>query len=727
MLTNGGSGTRPQPQFYIPATTSLFERRPRTLKRGDMFGLFDHFGDIHDGPGSPDGLYYRDTRVLSSYRLRLDDRTPIFLSSTISDDNQILSVDLTNPDILGDDGALLLERDTLHIMRIRFLSDEGFFEQLRIENFDSRPREITLSLSFGADFADLFEVRGHRVERRGRAESRLLARDRVELRYRARDGMRQSVLIAFAPEPSRLTVGEARWQLTLRPKTWTRLQLWLGVTTDGETPRRPRRGFETSLDAARRQHGEESARATAIASSHEIFNEILCRAIADLYTLTTVTEYGPYPYAGIPWFSTVFGRDGLITALQMLWVDPEIARGVLRLLAAYQARQEDPGRDAEPGKILHEMRFGELARLGEIPFGRYYGSVDATPLFVLLAGRYYRRTADLDTIRTLWPHLEAALGWILRGLEAGGGFLRYHTGGDGRLVNQGWKDSHDSVFHRDGRLAEGPIALCEVQGYVYAALLEARELARRLGFADQAAFWEGEAERLRARFEETFWCEEIGCYGLALDGADELCRVRTSNAGQLLFTGIVSEERARRLAALLASEDFFSGWGVRTVAAGEARYNPMSYHNGSIWPHDNALIALGLVRYGHREAALRVFSALADAATHMDLRRLPELYCGFRRQRGTGPTLYPVACSPQAWASGAVLMLLEALFGLEIDAERRLVVLRHPRLPEFLEEVALTRLRVRDGEVDLLLRRYGRDVAVNVLRRQGRIEVEVCL
>jgi glycogen debranching enzyme len=478
------------------------------------------------------------------------------------------------------------------------------------------------------------------------------------------------------------------------------------------------------LRDARRALRLTSSRAASIGTSNDIFNEAVRRSVADLYMLVTHTPQGPYPYAGIPWFSTYFGRDALITALQTLWLDPSIALGVLRYLALWQAKSFDAAADAEPGKILHEVRQGEMAILGEVPFHHYYGSIDSTPLFVMLAGAYLERTGDLDQIRPIWPNIEAALQWIeCEGDRDGDGFVEYGRRNTEGLVNQGWKDSSDSIFHADGTLARGPIALVEVQAYVYGAWRAAAFIARSLGDESRASEMEAKAEKLRELFDQSFFDEEFGTYILALDGDKRPCRVRASNAGHALFTGIAYPERAERVVSTLMSDVSFCGWGIRTLAATEARFNPMSYHNGSVWPHDNGLIAAGFARYGFRREALRIFEGLFAASSYVDLRRLPELFCGFPRQRGRGPTFYPVACEPQAWAATAPLSLLQSCLGLRFDPDLRQVSLDQPAMPDFLDEITMRGISLAGGTIDVRLRRAGTGVVVNALERRGDLRL----
>lgn len=709
----------PEVPFYIPATGPATRPR-RSLKYGDCFAVLDSHGDIGATGGGPDGIFFCDTRYLSHMELSLDGLQPLLLGSNVRDDNSVLSVDLTNPDIYFGQ-RLVLPKDTLHIVRTLFLWRATAYQRLRIQNHGDRPLDVNLSLAFGCDFADLFEVRGLRRERRGRMHAAVNGDDEVALTYVGLDGAERRTWLFFDPAPAQLAVNGATYSLKLAAGEGCSMFVAVRCGGTGEVRPVP---FLRGMHAAFREMKASTRETTTIETSNEIFNEVLCRAMADLCMLTTDTPQGPYPYAGIPWYSTAFGRDGLITAMQMLWCDRRLARGVLRRLAAFQAKTNDPVADAEPGKILHETRSGEMAALHEIPFGLYYGSVDSTPLFVLLAGLYGTHTGDLDTVRELWPNIEAALAWIDGpGDPDRDGLVEYHRTSDQGLVNQGWKDSHDAIFHDDGSMAAGPIALVEVQGYVYAAKRLAARCARQLGRNELADRLDREATRLAEQFEAAFWCEEMGTYALALDGKKRPCRVRTSNAGQVLFSGIARPDRAALVAQELLRPSFFAGWGIRTVARGEVRYNPMSYHNGSIWPHDNALIAAGFARYGHKAAVCRVFEGLFEAASYMDLRRLPELFCGFQRQRGRGPTLYPVACSPQAWATGTPFALLQAALGLDFEPERNEILLHNPQLPAFLNEVILRNLRLGQSSVDLAVRRHGDDVSLQVLRNDGHVRV----
>jgi glycogen debranching enzyme len=711
-------------EFYIPATSSIIERRPRTLKHGDTFGVFDHYGNIVAGEGSPEGLYHKDTRYLSDLSLLINGRRPLLLSSTVQDNNTRLTVDLTNPDFFAA-SRLDLPRDTIHLERSKFLWQGACYERLGIRNYDAAARRIDLVVRFAADFADIFEVRGRARARRGETTI-TLARHGVTFVYHGLDGVVRRTVIRFDPTPDDVDAQGARFRLAIPPKKNT--SLFFTVACVEETQEPPPRHFFVCLRAAQRALRAATARAAAVETSNQVFNEVLCRTMADLYMLITDTDQGPFPYAGIPWFSTVFGRDAIITAIEMLWIDPAIAKGVLKFLAATQAKEFRPAADAEPGKIVHEMRAGEMARLGEVPFAFYYGSVDGTPLFVLLAGLYFERTGDRLTVDELWPAIEAALAWIDEcGDRDRDGFVEYQRIGQTGLVNQGWKDSLDSIFHADGSDAEGAIALCEVQGYVYAAKRLAARIAAALGHPAQATTLDREAEELRTRFEAAFWCPDIGTYALALDGRKAPCKVRSSNAGQLLFSGIVSDERARLIADQLMGPAFFTGWGIRTIASSEPRFNPMSYHNGSVWPHDNALIGLGLARFGLHQHVQRLFTGVFESAVYTDLRRLPELFCGFRRVPREGPTFYPVACSPQAWSCAAPFALLQASLGLEFDSAARQIRFRQPRLPGFLDEVKIRALALGASRCDMLLRRHGSEVSVNVLRRSGDAQVAVTL
>ena len=713
---------RPNDQCYIVVSSSITDDHFKVLKQGDTFGVFDQYGDIHALNHGPQGLYHEGTRFLSRFELTINGERPLLLSSTVKEDNALLSVDLTNPDSTPD-GLTAIARGVLHLSRTRFLWQGLCFERLRIHNYSLHPIPVRVSITVDADFADLFEVRGKKRDRRGRRLETVTTKDEVSLAYEGLDHVVRRVTVRCTPMPTLIGTDEIHCDTLLNAQEAVQWDLTVSCEVDG-------RMCDLSYDHARieAERALHSAKAgdCLIVTSNEQFNDWMNRSLADLHMMISDTPEGPYPYAGVPWFSTPFGRDGLITALEFLWVNPNIARGVLAYLATHQARDVMPERDAEVGKILHETRKGEMATLNEIPFGLYYGSIDATPLFVMLAGAYYERTGDRGFIKQIWPNIERALEWIDdAGDLDGDGFVEYSRRSKHGLIHQGWKDSQDAVFHADGSPAEGPIALCEVQGYVFAAKRRAARLALMLGHPQRARRLFKEAHQLRNRFERSFWCRDLSSYALALDGLKQPCCVRTSNAGHCLWTGIADQKHGRKTARTLVGDEFFNGWGVRTVASSEVRYNPMAYHNGSVWPHDNAVIAAGMASYGFKQGALSILSGLFDASLFLDLHRLPELLCGFSRRPGESPTLYPVACSPQTWSSAAVFLLLQSCLGLQIDAPRARLSFSQPVLPPFIGRIEIKNLRIGDAAVDLLLERHAQDVGINVLRREGRVEIVV--
>jgi glycogen debranching enzyme len=712
-----------QGQFYIRAHASIADTGSRVLKQGDTFAVFDRHGDIRPLGFENQGVFHEGTRFLSKWKLGINDVSPLLLSSNVKEDNDFLAVDLANPSLRLEDGRSL-PHGVVHLVRTAFLWNGEFFERLVVSSFESQTVSLLLQLEFEADFVDLFEVRGTQRKRRGRYLAPEIDSRQVTLAYEGLDSVVRKTVFHLSEPAQEISEGRAVFRLELEKQKPQFLEFKTTCLIGGQSYRQESfEGAFARVHTAYRKYREDI---TTVETSNALFNDWVHQSRADLHMLLTKTDFGDYPYAGIPWFSAIFGRDGIITALETLWTDPGIAQGVLCYLAARQAKSMIPERDAEPGKILHEERKGEMAALKEIPFGSYYGSIDSTPLWLMLAGSYYERTGDRALIERLWPNIQSALDWIDRyGDCDGDGFVEYRQRAAGGLNNQGWKDSQDSVFHADGSMAPAPIALCEVQGYVYQAKVKVARLAEVLGHAEVAAALRQKAQALKARFHEAFWCEELSTYALALDGAKKPCRVRSSNAGQCLFTGIAPPEAAEAIEAGLMREPFFSGWGIRTIANSETLYNPMSYHNGSVWPHDNALIGAGLADYGFKKAALRVMAALFDASMFMELSRLPELYCGFPRRRGEGPTLYPVACNPQGWSSAAVFYLIQACLGLRFDVSAERVYFDNPRLPECLDKLEINNLKVASGVVDVSLIRHAEDVAVDVRHRAGKAEVVV--
>ncbi|HWU26811.1 MAG TPA: amylo-alpha-1,6-glucosidase, partial [Rhizomicrobium sp.] len=598
----------------------------------------------------------------------------------------------------------------IHIRRSRFLWASRLHERVALRSFSEYETPLELTLCYGADFRDTFEVRGTQRPMRGRMLAPEVGEATVTLSYFGLDGVTRRTHIGFSEKPARITGAQADFSFVMRPRE--RFDLYIEVgDAPAKTPSRAR--FRSGMAHARIAMRRSRRHGASLRSTGRLFNEWLERSRADLALLTTRLPTGPFPYAGIPWFSTPFGRDAIITSLQMLWLDPFLARGVLKFLAHTQASEYSAFRDAAPGKIMHEARKGEMTALRELPFGQYYGGVDTTPLFIMLAGAYAKRTGDLAFIETIWPSLLAAVGWIdSDGDTNKDGFIDYEANIGRGLVNQGWKDSDDSVFHADGSLATGPIALVEVQGYAFAAFKAMSKLAWRKGDANLAGVWQHRAESLRRAVEAEYWMPEFDYYAIALDGSRKKCDVRASNPGHLLFCGLPEQSRAEAFIRQLLSPQLNSGWGIRTLATSEARYNPMSYHNGSVWPHDTAICGAGLARYGAHAANLRLLSELFEAAVHFDM-RLPELYCGFSRQSGEAPVDYPVACLPQAWSSGALFMLLQACLGIQIDGFSQEVHIREPRLPLDIDDLVLKGITIGERSIDLEFKKLGGQVVVS--------------
>ena len=727
----------------------------QVLKQGNLFLLTDPFGDVHaDTRGL--GLYEGDTRRLSCSILRIDGMRPVLLQASAGGNYQG-TIQLTNPRLDHGTGEEVrpeeaLASQKLGIGRHRLLTDDVLEERVAVVNYAEDPHEVELELELAADAADIFEVRGWSREKRGRQLPIAMLPDRVTFRYDGLDGIRRGTHLKFslpaaefgAVDPD--VAGEANagwvrfvWRWELKPGESRELS-WVAWTTELEHP--PGGGTDPGEAAAALYPAVPRVDEDAVAASYhawssgfaqirtdnELFNLAIARSASDLRLL--VNE-GPdrgerYLAAGVPWFTTLFGRDSIIASLQALVVRPELAVETLEVLASRQATEMDPERDAEPGKILHELRRGEMAITRETPHRPYYGTVDATPLWLILLGATWDWTGDRALVDRLWPNVLRALDWIdNHGDRDGDGFVEYQRQTEAGLLNQGWKDSSDGIRDRHGAMATPPIALAEVQGYVYDAKRRMADLARVRGETDLATRLDAEAATLRTRFEEAFWSEEQGFYAMALDGDKRQADAIASNAGHCLWSGIVSPERAGRVVERLIAPDMFSGWGIRTYAAGQAGYNPIGYHTGSVWPHDVSLIAAGFKRYGYHDEANRLVGRLFEASQHFPDFRLPELFCGFDRDVSPVPVPYPVACSPQAWAAASMFLFLETMLGLQPHAAGRELELAHPELPGWLERVTVTNLRVGSGTVDLLVHRWRGGTSAEVIRKSRGLGVTI--
>jgi len=716
MAHDGESETPPQAEpaeTYVPQDI----RAVQTIKHEGMFLLCDRYGDIAERSPAALGLYFRDTRFLSRWELRVDGQRPLYLHSA-ADRNYSMLIETTMPhEEIDEQGRR--KTQNLQVSRQRRLG-AGMHETIHLLNHGAGERTIELEIRFGADFLDVFEVRGVIRDVRGKPRDPDVREVEATLAYDGRDGTVRSTRVTFDPAPTELDGARAVWRLTVPPRSSVTLNVAALPSAGDVVP------LHASQEQLERDYAGWRKRCTRFRLSNTQLQRYLDRAILDLRMMQTTSEDGlPAIDAGVPWFSTLFGRDSLLTAYQALLVNPELAKGTLAKLAQLQGDKVDDWRDEEPGKILHEVRVGELAAMGEIPHTPYYGSIDSTPLWLVVLGYVWNWTGDREFADSMWPHAVRALEWIEKYGDADGdGYVEYKRKSGGGLDNQGWKDSFDGILHEDGSIAEAPIALAEVQGYVFDAKRRIGRLARALGHEDIAGQLEHEAKLLKERYNRDFWMNDLNTYAVGLDGEKKQIRSVTSNPGHGLWSGIVEDAKAMRLARRLLAPDMLCGWGVRTLSALNPGYDPIGYHTGTVWPHDNSIIAHGLMLYGFADESNRVINELALAGAFFDF-RYPELFCGYAREDVPVPVEYPVACRPQAWATGAPLLMMRSYAGMTADAPNKTLSIVRPSLPAWLERAEVIGIKVGSARADLSFVQTGGATAVQVTRKDGDLDIVV--
>jgi glycogen debranching enzyme len=693
-------------------------RAAQTIKHEGMFLLSDRYGDISEGNAAALGLYYHDTRFLSRWELRVDGQRALYLHSAADRNYSMLIETILPREEIDEQGRV--KTQNLQISRHRRLG-AGMHETIRFHNHGSEQRRLHVTIAFGADFLDVFEVRGVPREKRGTMRAPALGDRSVTLAYEGRDDVLRWTLVSFDPPPDTLDEARAVWSLQLPGHSAVTFNLSAIPNVGEDAPP------DMTPEQLERDYASWRKRCSRFRVSNTQLQRYLDRAVLDLRMMQTTDENGLAVLdAGVPWFSTLFGRDSLITAYQALAVNPELAKGTLAKLAQLQGDKVDDWRDEEPGKILHEIRVGELASVGDVPHTPYYGTIDATPLWLVVLGYVWNWTADREFIEQMWPHAVRALEWIEKYGDADGdGYVEYKRRSGGGLDNQGWKDSFDGILNEDGSIAEAPIALCEVQGYVYDAKRRMAKVARALGHDDIAEQLQQEATELKERYNRDFWINELNTYAVALGADKQPIRSVTSNPGHGLWSGIVDESKAARLARRLLAPDLLSGWGVRTLSAMNPGFDPIGYHTGTVWPHDNSLIAHGLRLYGFADESNRVIDELALAGAFFESNRYPELFCGYARDEVPVPVEYPVACRPQAWATGAPLLMLRSYAGMSADAPNNTLSIVRPSLPSWIDRAEVIGMRIGDARVDLLFVQNAGTTGVQVLRKDGELDVVV--
>ncbi|ADL08467.1 amylo-alpha-1,6-glucosidase [Thermosediminibacter oceani] len=674
----------------------------KVIKEDGVFVETCESGDIEE---STLGMFYQDTRYLSKYELKINGKRPVFLSAS-AEKNYFKEVYLAD------------EKNEVLISRKSCIYKNTFNERIRLTNYGLRTSELYLTIELDADFKHMFEVRGFAGRKgTGKKLAPVVEPRKIILRYTGSDNILRSTVITFSRNITSFKDGRLGFSVELGPKESFDLCVCVHA---GEIDSQDfiSSDFEKNFKAIRESYDLWFERCTKVFTDSSQFNNLYKRSLADLRMLLSDFGEGPMAVAGIPWFAVPFGRDSIITGIQALLANTEIARGTLGTMARYQGQKLDPWSDEEPGKIMHELRQGELVNTKEVPFGPYYGTLDATPLFLILLSEYYNWTGDKKFFMELFPAAEKALKWMEQyGDRDGDSFLEYIREKEGGLVNQGWKDSKDSVVFSDGRLADPPIALAEIQGYAYDALMRMARIYGELGKKEKANGLLRKAAHLKERFHRAFWMEDKKYFAEALDGEKRKVDSITSNPGHCLWSGMLEYEKAVLVADRLLSDELFSGWGIRTMSCREAAYNPASYHNGSVWPHDNSLIALGLARYGFKDHLKKLISGMIAASEYFEYCRLPELFCGFSREDG-GPVRYPVACSPQAWAAATPIALLQAMLGMRIDAAQKCIEL-NPALPEDINHIEIRDMLIGGETVDFAVHRIGGGIKLEILRSEG--------
>jgi glycogen debranching enzyme len=668
------------------------------------------------------GLYYHDCRHLSGFLIKLMDLPPTRILS--SDERGFRSTLVATNAEITDCKGKLIEKETILGSMVTVIPGQVQHTHT-IQNFNTFAVTMSLTYEFDADFADMFTIRGITPPTNGKVLPARYDGKSLHLSYEGEDGHIRNTIIAFDPAPTTVEGRKCTFELSFEPQGSQTVKIHISVEdiAPGQRPEKPVVNTERRMNKILRSYVAALECCNNIPTSNNIFNSIMVRSLADLNMMRISLDGYMYHSAGVPWYDTLFGRDSLISALQLLPFEATVAKSTLLVNAKFQGKKTDAWRDEEPGKILHELRLGELANLNLIPQTPYYGTVDATPLFLILLSEYVNWTGDMELLKRLESNVDVALKWIDVYADIDKrGFTSYAVKSESGIYNQGWKDSFDSVSHSDGTLAKKPVALAEVQGYVYMAKKGLAPLFRLLGREQDAARLEKEAESLKARFNRRFWMEEKKYFAQALD-AEGLCDVISSNPAQCLWTGIIDPRYAKHLVDRIFRDDMFTEWGIRTLSSGERRYNPLGYHNGTVWPHDNSIIAMGLMKYGFVNEMSILFTGMYEASRAFENYRLPECFGGLPRSTYSVPVRYPVACSPQAWASGTIPFMFTACLGIAPDALNNRLIIKKPHLPSWLVDVQFNNVKIGDTLTDLDFKRIENETLINVSKKSGDIDV----